>query len=207
MKDNKSNPKNNEAAKKASAKRETKTLLPESWWLDFAEGELDLAERLEMKTLLKHSEADKAVVQAYQETKGMVAAATIETPEVSDDFMDSLHDKIMEKVASTKMKPARKVLKTHNQRKFAAGASAALMLIVLSIGLVQTNSYNKGLNTNAPDVAQQLLDHALETPESFAQFISYQDANDFFVDVANRGADDLSIDQFDQLMGKKGKVQ
>lgn len=192
---------------KAPAKGQPRTMLPTDWWLDYTEGELDVQERAEMKSLLKHSTADQEVVQALQETKGMVAAAMDEIPEISDDFMDSLHDKIMAKVEKKEIKAAPKLFKRSVHRKFAAGSAAAIMLFVLSLGLVQVNHYNKGLNTRAPDVAEVLLKHALESPEAFAQFISYQDANDFFVDVASRGADDLSSDQFDQLMGKKAKIR
>lgn len=207
MKDNKSNPNQTKAPARENNKTPQKTLVPTEWWLDYAEGELDVASRAEMKSLLKHSKGDQEIVQAYQETKGVVAAAMPEIPEISDDFMDSLHDKIMANVEQKAMKPAPKVFKKASHRKFAAATSSLFVLFVLSFGLVKINEYNKSLNTHTPDIAQQLLEQALESPESFAQFVSYQDANDFFVDVASRQADDLSIDQFDQLMGRKDKVR
>lgn len=200
MKDNKNKPK--EASKKASAKS-PQTMLPQEWWLDYAEGELDLTQRAEMKAFLKHSKGDQEIVEAYQETKGMVAAASPETPEISDDFMDSLHDKIMAQVSEKEIKAGPKILRKAAHRKFAAATTSAFLLIALSVSLVKYNDSNKSLNTQVPDLAQNILDKALESPESFAQFVSYQDANDFFVDVASRQADDLSIDQFDKLMGKQ----
>lgn len=169
----------------------------ENWWLDYIEGEVDPATRVQMKALLKSSASDQDLVKSLSDTKGAVKESVRE-PSISEDQLDFLHDKIMSSIEETEIKPAAYRLRmSPEHRRFLRNTAMALAFL-FSMGSGVLYISHKGPNTQW-DVPHQIAYHAQENPDELAQLISYQSETDFFVDVASLSLDYLTKEQFESL--------
>jgi|GEM_PF-1094447 len=179
----------------------------ESWWLDYVEGELDPATRAEMKALLRHSKADREVVEALSSTKELLKEHEPPATEPADDlFFDALHDKIMAAVEETVVKPAPRAatqrLKKNKRLLISSGGVAAFAMLLLSVCFLSTSSQQTGLSST-----NQILQAALQSPDESLRVLGVQSQNDFFVDVAGTSFDDLNIMQLQGLLKTKTRVR
>ena len=174
-------------------------------WVDYLEGEMSPAVNREMKKSLENSAAHAEAVGALQKTKELVQSAERKNFNLGEDFFEGLHQKIMAQVERTEIKKnPRYRLKVHHRRWVAVTSATLSLSLVLMLAF---NFYNRILGHAAPPnltASDQIIRQALESPDSFAELVSSQSQNDFFVDVASESFDDLSIAQFDRLMGSKG---
>jgi len=178
----------------------------ESWWLDYVEGELDPATRAEMKALLRHSKADREVVEALSSTKELLKDHEPPATEPADDlFFDALHDKIMAAVEETIVKPAPGVagrLKKNKRLLVSSGGVAAFAMLLASVCFLSTSSQETRLSST-----NQILKAAMQSPDESLRVLGVQSQNDFFVDVAGTSFDDLNIMQLQGLLKTKTRVR
>ena len=173
-----------------------------AWWLDYVEGELDPTTKVEMKSILRHSKKDQEIVTALSETKKILESSEEQLPEVSDDFLDSLHDKIMAGIEEVEIAEAPKFQVRHYHRRWAAIGTAGALSVMALVAVISYFSH-QSLNPKW-DVPTQIAKQAQENPEELALFMTYQSENDFFVDVASQSFDHLTDrklrEQFEDLI-------
>lgn len=173
-----------------------------AWWLDYVEGELDSGTKAEMKSILRYSKKDQAIVAALSETKKLLQASEEELPTLSDDFFDQLHNQIMTKVDKVEMIAAPKFQVRHYHRRWARlGTIGTFSILALIAFLTYFGQQSWNLSW---DVPTQIAKQVQENPDDLALFMTYQSEHDFFVDVASQSFDHLSDrklkEQFEDLI-------
>lgn len=127
------------------------------------------------------------------------------------DF-DALHDRIMAAVEKTEIAPAsfldkpKKIFKRNWRSWIVTGSSLSMVLLalvhapdVIRPGLDQSHTVQVVKNEDA------FTAESLKSPEGFSHtLISYQNEDDFFVDVAERTFHDLSQEHIREIMGEAG---
>jgi hypothetical protein len=142
--------------------------------------------------------------------KGLKEADNLELP-MNEDFFDRLHDKIMAEVEKTDIAPAPPMIASRNLLRkhwrgwlYPAGGITSLFLL-LALVLPQVSKVTEGMQRAglASDGQDRIASRALLTPEELAQtFISSQSDSDFLMDVASESFENLSIAQFNKIMGE-----
>lgn len=130
---------------------------------------------------------------------------------MSDDFFDSLHDKIMAKVEEAEMAPPpvlmtpRNMLRAH-WRGWLYPVGGLMSLFLMSFMMIgQVSKVNQGMQRVGllSDGHERIVAEALLAPEDVSQtLISTQSESDFFVDVANESFETLSVAKFNKIMGE-----
>ena len=143
--------------------------------------------------------------------KGLKAMEEIELP-MDAAFYDRLHDKIMAKVEHAEMAPKenlsgpKKFLKnqlTKQWRSWVYPTGSTLALAVVGTLLTMQFSSTKTLSVQALNQnTEKVISAALESPDAISQsLLVSQTEADFFVDVASQSFENLSIAQFNKIMG------
>ena len=170
----------------------------ENWWLDYVEDELDASTRAEMRSLLRSSKKDQEIVQSLSDAKTILKENSKQLQQFSDDYLDHLHDQIMSQVAQTEIQKAPKFKIKAVHKKSAKAASASLLLFLCCFCL---RSYLNGRSLDPHwDVTRQMVLQSESNPLELTQLMTYQNENDFFVDVASLSLDHLTKEQFETLM-------
>lgn len=132
-------------------------------------------------------------------------------PELSDDFFNKLHDKIMMGVEQTEVAPVSKVwfdrekLRSHVKSwLYPVGGvlSVALsaMLISGQFDTLDENLIRIGLVSDGYEV---IATKAMLEPQHISQtLISSQLETDFFMDVASESFENLTVSKFNQILGE-----
>ncbi len=189
---------------KTSGSKANQDSANESWWLDYIEGELDPATRVEVKSILKHSKADQEIVSSLQETKEFIEDNSINLPDLDDAYYEQLTNKIMAKVEETEMAPPPIIVVRSRHREAAkkiAWRVATVGTAVFCVAIVASFLATANLRQKFDPVTEMAKQSAVH-PEEDALFLSYQNEGDFFVDVASQSFDDLTKDEFNHLMEK-----
>ncbi len=133
-------------------------------------------------------------------------AADEGTLDLSEDFFDQMHDKIMAKIEDVEIRPAPKPWQRIRWQVYAKFAVAMMttMVCVVSIAMAYNSSSSaKGKvaqNRNAK--YERLLHAALQSPDQFSTMVTASlGQDDFFVDVASRNSDHLSLGDLNGIMG------
>lgn len=142
--------------------------------------------------------------------KGLKAAEDIELP-MDPEFFDKLHNKIMAQVNETVIEPTstlqrpKRFIRAHwREWVFPAGTTLA-MVFAVNFVLSQMSKLDSGRVESAKLnlSGEQVVAAALDSPDSIAQtVISSQAESDFFVDVASHSIENLSVSQFNKIMGE-----
>ncbi len=129
---------------------------------------------------------------------------------MSEDFFDKLHDKIMAEVEKTDIEPAPPMVASRNMLRkhwrgwlYPAGGVTSLFLLLL-LAMPKVSKITEGMQRAGlvSDGQTRIAARALMTPEELAQtFISSQSDSDFLMDVASESFENLSIAQFNKIMG------
>jgi hypothetical protein len=183
------------------------------WWLEYLEGELD-ARSDDMKLILKRSMADQI---AINEIEGLKAQLRTEKPiqeidDLSDDYFDQLHDKIMagidtgieNQIASREsnfaklMQVRQSALILAQKRKAWLKAAAAPVLFAM----LMFGSFHLTRSPATVGSSDRVLQMAMSEPSAFISMVSHENPNDFFADVANQSEHNLSLREMEQLMGE-----
>lgn len=167
----------------------------EMWWLDYVEEELEPAVKAQMKALLKQSKKDQEVVAQLEATKDLIEMAEPAGPHVGDDYLNALHDKIMAQVEMTDVKPKPRLRMKPKHKKWAVVSSVTMMMSMASLLLGSYFVSTHELKIQKFDVAHQIVEEGLENPDLLSSVMSYQNPDDFFVDVAHLKFEDLNIQQ------------
>ena len=154
---------------------------------------------------LNESENSKASAER-QLRKNLKQAGDFELP-MDEDFYEKLHNKIMAAVEETEITPLSKLTSTQQLMKrywrkalpYAKGVTQVIMALALLLGssikareLVQ-NFWSSSHTVQMVQNEKQIINEALESPEQFStSLISYQNQNDFFLDVAAQSEDSIS---------------
>ncbi|MCE3010101.1 MAG: hypothetical protein LW875_05770 [Proteobacteria bacterium] len=174
--------------------------MKEQWIIDYLESEADPALWLEMKRELAENWQAQQELNDLKETKESLENFSGELPELSEDFFEQMHEKIMAQVEQKEILPVPQptVLSKIKRPVTAASAFLAIFLAVV----VQTPLTSENSTHLAQKQAfEEMVILAMQDPQSLAQLTSYQGASDFFVDAASENFDDLSIHQFQKVMG------
>lgn len=130
---------------------------------------------------------------------------------MSDDFFDSLHDKIMAKVEEAEMAPApvlmtpRNLLRSHWRGWLYPVGGLMSLFVMCSLLMTQVSKVNQSMQRVGllSDGHERIVAEALLDPEDMSQtLISSQSESDFFVDVANESFENLSVAKFNKIMGE-----
>jgi hypothetical protein len=142
--------------------------------------------------------------------QGLKNADDLELP-MSEDFFDRLHDKIMAEVEKTEIAPAQPMIASRNLLRrhwrswlYPAGGVTSLFVLLL-IALPQVSKITDGMQRAglASDGREVIAARAIMAPSELSQtFISSQSDSDFLIDVANESFENLSIAQFNKIMGE-----
>jgi hypothetical protein len=137
-------------------------------------------------------------------------ADNLEMP-MSEDFFDKLHDKIMAEVEKTEIAPPQPMIASRNLLRrhwrswlYPAGGVTSLFVLMLC-AMPQVTKFTDGMRRAglASDGQEVIAVRAIMTPDELAQtFISSQSDSDFLMDVANESFENLSIAQFNKIMGE-----
>jgi hypothetical protein len=142
--------------------------------------------------------------------KGLKAADDFEM-QMSEDFFDRLHDKIMAEVEQTEIKPQpmlmtpRNMLRAHWRGWLYPMAGVASVFVFTSMLLGQVSKVNQSMQRVGllSDGHERIVAEALLDPADISQtLISSQNESDFFVDVAAESFENLSVSKVNQLMGE-----
>ncbi len=143
--------------------------------------------------------------------KRLKSADDLELP-MNDDFFDRLHDKIMAEVEKTDIAPTPVFIASRNKLRahwrgwlYPTGGlmSLALMasLLVSQVSEVNRSMQRAGL---VSDGQARIAAEAILTPENLSQtLISTQSEADFLMDVAQESFENLSVANFNKIMGEK----
>ena len=130
---------------------------------------------------------------------------------MSDDFFDSLHDKIMAKVEEVEMAPAtvlmtpRNLLRSHWRGWLYPVGGLMSLFVMCSLLMTQVSKVNQSMQRVGllSDGHERIVAEALLDPEDMSQtLISSQSESDFFVDVASESFENLSVAKFNKIMGE-----
>lgn len=145
--------------------------------------------------------------------RGLKATEDLDLP-MDPEFFNRLHDKIMaqveetviEPMASMKIRQAKRFLKAHwRERIYPAGGTMALVFLMAFIvsQFVKLDSGRAPLAQKLNQSGEKVVAAVLESPDAIAQtLISSQAEADFFVDVASHSIENLSVSQFNKIMGE-----
>lgn len=177
-----------------------------NWWLEYLEGELDSKTRLTMSALLRKSKRDQAAVDEISSLKEDIrSSSSVDLSSLREDYFDALHDKIMaqvhERPAPSRKAPSWRVVYLpvpvpRNPWSWIKSSAAFFVVLAISLQMIQN------LKKSNSSFAEQILTKAKSNPSDFAEMLSYQSGDDFFVDVASRNLDDLTISQVEDMVGK-----
>lgn len=170
----------------------------DSWWLDYIENELDPSTRAEMKSILRHSAVDQDLVKSLSDTKYLIKEHADKIPELSDDFFDQMHDKIMAQVEKTEIKKSSRYRLRPVHKRLVKTASAGLVLAAAAFTGVRYLAHQEV--ESKWDISQQMAQHAFDDPDELAHMMTFQNEHDFLVDVATLSLDHLSKEQFESLL-------
>lgn len=143
--------------------------------------------------------------------KRLKAEDDMELP-MNDEFFDRLHDKIMAEVDKTELAPPPVFMSSRNKLRdhwrgwlYPTGGlmSLALMasLLVSQVSEVNRSMQRAGL---ASDGQARIAAEVILTPENLSQtLISTQSEADFLMDVAQESFENLSVANFNKIMGEK----
>ncbi|KYG67318.1 hypothetical protein AZI86_09990 [Bdellovibrio bacteriovorus] len=143
--------------------------------------------------------------------QGLKDADDLELP-MSEEFFDRLHDKIMAEVEKTEIAPATPLIASRNLLRrhwrswlYPAGGVTSLFLLLI-FAMPQVSKITEGMQRAGlvSDGQERIAARAITTPEELVQtFISSQSDSDFLIDVASESFENLSIAQFNKIMGDK----
>lgn len=135
----------------------------------------------------------------------------IELP-MGEEFFDRLHDKIMAEIEKTEVEPAprlrasRNLLRRHWRSWLYPASGVTSLFLLLVFAMPQVTKITNGMKRAglASDGQERIAARALASPEELGQtFISSQSDSDFLIDVASESFENLSIAQFNKIMGDK----
>lgn len=141
----------------------------------------------------------------------MAEPATPELP-TDEEFFNKLHDKIMAAVEKTEIKPVSpwekpKRLLRANWKSWVVSGGSLMMVLMASLQApsvvrhFMNDSHTVQLVRNEDEFAHETL----KSPDEFSgTLISYQNQDDFLVDVAERTFHDLSQEHVREIMGEAG---
>ena len=171
-------------------------------WLDFLEGETDPELRLQMKAILRKSKKSQETLASLEKTKAMLVEHQIETPAISDDFLEGLESRIMAKVEQTSLQPKSSFIKLRTLKKIVKGqwkAGASLLAVLLVVA-----TYSEGLLNKSPnakwDVAHSMVDQIQNNSGRISGIMNYQRDDDFYMDIAAQNLDHLTKEQLEEEM-------
>lgn len=142
--------------------------------------------------------------------QGLKNRDELELP-MSDEFFERLHDKIMAEVEKTEIAPvtpltaSRDMLRKHWRGwLYPAGGVTSLFLLLL-LALPQAHKMSEVMQRAGlvSDGAERIASRVFMTPDELTQtFISSQSDSDFLMDVAGESFENLTIAQFNKIMGE-----
>lgn len=131
--------------------------------------------------------------------------------QLSDDFFNKLHDKIMNAVEQTEMVPAPKTWFDRNKLRShvkswlypAGGVLSVVLSAVLVTGQIEGFDENLARIGLLSDGYEIIAQKAIMEPEHISQtLISGQLETDFFMDVASESFENLTVSKFNQILGE-----
>ncbi len=146
-----------------------------------------------------------------KELKRSLMAEPAALPE-DEAYYTRLHDRIMAAVEQTEVKsPApwekpKKALMAHWRSWFISGGSLMMILVAsLQAPQVVKSVLDESHVVQVVHNEKAIVNETLSSPQAFSEtLISYQSADDFFVDVAERSFHDLSQEHVREIMGEAG---
>lgn len=144
--------------------------------------------------------------------QGLKSADEIELDlPMNEDFFDRLHDKIMAEVEKTEIAPvtpltaSRDMLRKHWRGWLypAGGVTSLFLLLAIAMSQVQNTTEIMQRAGLVSDGAERIASRVLMAPDELTQtFISSQSDSDFLMDVASESFENLTIAQFNKIMGE-----
>ena len=126
----------------------------------------------------------------------------------SDEFFDRMHDRIMAKVECSQMQPPPRavdkmkkyVMSKPWRQVLLSRETFALFLLVfgMTYQTAQHSIYSQWMKYQTRE--ENLLAHALESPDLLHKLTDARPQNDFFVDVANHSMNDFEYEQLKQAL-------
>lgn len=168
---------------------------------------------MEMKGLNEHEvvnlEAHRGA-QLEKIRKKLKSLDELNDFEMSDDFFDKLHDKIMDKVDETKIAPPpvlmkqRRMLRTHWRGWLYPVGGLMSVLMVSTVLMGYMGKINESMQRVGllSDGRERIVAEALEARDDLSKnLISMQSEADFFVDVASESFETLPVANFKKMKG------
>lgn len=130
---------------------------------------------------------------------------------MNDEFFERLHDKIMAGVEKTEIAPAvprvasRNLLRKHWRSWLYPTGGVTSLFLLIALTIPQVSKITEGMQRAGllSDGQERIAIRAISTPDELDQtFISSQNDSDFLMDVASESFENLSIAQFNKIMGE-----
>ncbi len=169
--------------------------MKDNWLIEYSEGEVDPRMKKQMQAHLDANSSEKKALNQYQNTKQKLQTYQQALPDLDEAFFDSLHDKIMSAIDDKelpKRPPRSRLLWAPRLPKswFLASSTLALAAVIfIGVGLLRNQLNSKNI-----------MHHAMGSPDELAEMASYQNSNDFFVDVAGQNFHDLTTKDLKDLI-------
>lgn len=162
----------------------------EPFWLDYLEGELEKELEEDAGLLLTHSEQNRKAVLGLQKTKDILKASDEDFLPEDGLFYQRLHDKIMEKVAQTKVEAPKK----WKWSKAARLPSFLMMSGLFALALAVLSSYR-----SAPSDA--VLEASLKDPSAlFATVLPEEMEGDFLFETVEKKMENMDRTEVEGLI-------
>jgi hypothetical protein len=173
--------------------------------VDYVEKEVPEGLKRDLDLLVRNSPIRERSLHALAETRKIVKASEARAPDLSEDFFNGLHDKVMARISDQRPRTrVRLWLEGYSWRGYAAAAVLALVAgsVALSFLKPSVRFQSAGLDRSG----DMLVSISVKVPDAFASsLLNDRDADDFYMDAMAEKVANLEKENATDLMNQIGE--